>query len=243
MISSNDLSNLYKIISDENQTFENISKSIRESFDKSEYQKIAITLCILIKDKLLNIHQRLISFYILYFIQKNDKLEISPFLPLIIETIKITKNKNEQNFLIDLLFNQINYLNISVKTYIQNNSKALKINIPQLQKHVEKYYEEKNKLGNYNKTNGYIRHILYDRKKSDIKNIYNHPNLDIISSIKIEEELAFRFFEPNYMSYSPNLNINSDGKKYIDNEPIWIFPNLKHNFIWKNEKLENHDKK
>ena len=34
------------------------------------------------------------------------------------------------------------------------------------------------------------------------------------------------------------MNINSDGKKFLDNEPIWIFPNLKHNFIWKNEKME-----
>ena len=33
-------------------------------------------------------------------------------------------------------------------------------------------------------------------------------------------------------------HINSDGKKFLDNEPIWIFPNLKHNFIWKNEKME-----
>ena len=69
----------------------------------------------------------------------------------------------------------------------------------------------------------------------------NHPNIDIISSINIEDELAFRYLEPNYMSYSPmnlNMNINSDGKKFLDNEPIWIFPNLKHNFIWKNEKME-----
>ena len=241
MISSKELSNLYKLISDENQTFENISKSITELFDKSEYQKIAISLCILIKDNLLNIHQRLISFYILYFMQKSDKLEISPFLPFIIETIQMTKNKNEQNFLFDLLFNQINYLNITVKTYIQTNSKGAKINIPQLQKLFEKFNDEKNKLGNYKKTNDYIRHILYDRKKSDIKNVDNHPNIDIISSINIEDELAFRYFEPNYMSYSPmnlNMNINSDGKKFLDNEPIWIFPNLKHNFIWKNEKME-----
>lgn len=242
MISSNGLSNLYKIISDENQTFENISQSIAESFDKSEYQKIAISLCILIKDNILNIHQRLISFYILYLIQKNDKLEISPFLPLIIETMQITKNKNEQNFLVDILFNQINYLNISVETYIQNNSKAVKINIPQLQKLFEKYNDEKSKLGNYKKINDFLRHILYDRKKSDIKNLDNHPNIDIINSINIEDELNFRFFESNYMSYSPinlNMNINSEGTKFFDNEPIWICPNLKHNFIWEKENYKN----
>ena len=61
MLSSNELSNLYKIISDENQTFEKISQSFSESFNKNDYMKIAVSLCILIKDNLLNIHQRIIS--------------------------------------------------------------------------------------------------------------------------------------------------------------------------------------
>ena len=241
MLSSNELSNLYKIISDENQTFENISNSFAELFNKSDHLKIAMSLCILIKDNVLNLHQRLISFYLLYFMKKNDKLEISPFLPLIIETIQSTKNKIEQNFLLDFLYNQINYLNTSVKNYIQDNTKVVKMNISHLQMLIEKYNSEKYKNGNNIRMNDYIRHVLYDRKKSDIKNVDNHPNIDIISSINIEDELAFRYFEPNYMSYSPmnlNMNINSDGKKFLDNEPIWIFPNLKHNFIWKNEKME-----
>ena len=57
MLSSNELSELYKIISDENQTFENISKSFSVSFNKCDQLKIAISLCILIKDNLLNLHQ------------------------------------------------------------------------------------------------------------------------------------------------------------------------------------------
>ena len=126
MLSSNELSDLYKIISDENQTFEKISQSFSESFNKVDYQKIAVSLCILIKDNLLNIHQKIISFYILYFIKKNDQLEASPFLPLILETLQFSKNKSEQSFLLDFLFNQINYLNISVKNYIQDNSKTVK---------------------------------------------------------------------------------------------------------------------
>ncbi len=240
MLSSNELSDLYKIISDENQTFEKISHSFSESFKKSDYLKIAISLSILIKDNLLNMHQRIISFYILYFMNKCDKLEISPFLPLIIETIQLTKNKSEQSFLIDFSFNQINYLNISVKNYIQDNSKTVKPNISHLQMLYEKYNTEKNRIGINKKTNDYIRHILYDRKKSDIKNIDNHPNIDIKNSINIDDELAFKYFEPNYMSFSPmNLNINTGGKNFFDMEPIWVMPNLKHNYIWEHEKKEN----
>ena len=239
MLSSNELSNLFKIISEENQTFENISQSFSESFDKCDQLKIAITLCILIKDNLLNVHQRLISFYILYLMKKNDNLEISPFLPLIIETIQTTKNRNEQNFLNDFLYNQINYLNTSVKNYIQDNTKMVKINIPYLQMLYEKYNSELNKNGNNKKTNDYIRHVLYDRKKSDIKNVDNHPNMDIANSINVKDELGFKYFEPNYMSFCP-MNINSyNGRNFFDLEPVWIMPCLKHNFIWENEKKEN----
>ena len=239
MLSSNELSNLFKIISEENQTFENISQSFSESFDKCDQLKIAITLCILIKDNLLNVHQRLISFYIHYLMKKNDNLEISPFLPLIIETIQTTKNRNEQNFLNDFLYNQINYLNTSVKNYIQDNTKMVKINIPYLQMLYEKYNSELNKNGNNKKTNDYIRHVLYDRKKSDIKNVDNHPNMDIANSINVNDELGFKYFEPNYMSFCP-MNIKSNnGRNFFDLEPIWIMPCLKHNFIWENEKNEN----
>ena len=240
MLSSNELSKLYNIISDENQTFEKISLSFSESFNKSDYLKIAISLCILIKDSLLNIHQKIISFYILYCIKKSDNLEISPFLPLIIETLQFSKNKSEQSFLIDFLFNQINYLNISVKNYIQDNSKAVKTNfLSNMQMIYEKYNLEKNKIGNNIKTNDFIRHILYDRKKSDIKNVDNHPNLDIINSINIDNELAFKYFEPNYMSFCPmNLNFGVEGKKMFDMEPIWIMPYLKHDYIWTNESKE-----
>ena len=237
MLSSNELSNLYKIISDENQTFEKISQTFSESFGKCDQLKIATTLCILIKDNLLNVHQRLISFYILYLMKKNDNLEISPFLPLIIETIQTTKNKNEQTFLNDFLYNQINYLNTSVKNYIQDNTKMVKINIPYMQMLYEKYNSEKNV--NYKKTNDDVRHVLYDRKKSDIKNVDNHPNMDIANSINVKDELGFKYFEPNYMSFCP-MNINSyNGRNFFDLEPVWIMPCLKHNFIWENEKKEN----
>ena len=241
MLSSNELSELYKIISDENQTFENISQSFSETFNKCDQLKIAISLCILIKDNLLNVQQRIISFYILYLMKKYDKLEITPFLPLIIETIQSTKNKTEQNFLLDFLYNQINYLNTSVKNYIQDNTKTVKVNIPHLQMLYEKYNSEQSKSGN-KKTNDYIRHVLYDRKKSDIKNVDNHPNSDLTNSINVNDELAFKYYVPNYMSFCPmNMNLNNNNgnvRKFFDMEPIWLIPNLKHNFIWENEKVE-----
>jgi hypothetical protein len=245
MLSPNELSVLYKIISDENQTFENISQSFSESFKKSDQLKIAASLCILIKDNLLNIHQRLISFYLIYLMKKNDELEITPFLPFIIETIKTSKNKNEQFFLSDFLNNQINYLNTSVKNYIEDNTKTVKIKIQDLQNLCNKYYLEQSKIGNNKKNYDCIRHILYDRKKSDIKNVDNHLNSNLAKSINVDDELAFKYFVPNYMSFCPmnmisNPSNNSGNScEIFDREPIWLLPNLKHNFIWENGKVDN----
>ena len=245
MIEVKKISDLYKIISDENQTFESISQSFSETFNKSDQLKIAISLCILIKDNLLNTHQRLISFFILYLMKKNEKIEITPFLPLIIETIKTTKNKTEQNFLLDFLYNQINYLNTSVKNYIQDNTKNKIIDIQYLQMLYDKYNSELSKSGNNKKINDHIRHVLYDRKKSDIKNIDNHSKIDVAQSINVENELAFKYFVPNYMCYCPmNMNLDSNnntvnGRNFFDSEPIWLMPNLKHKFIWENEKDAN----
>jgi hypothetical protein len=245
MLSPNELSVLYKIISDENQTFENISQSFSESFKKCDQVKVATSLCILIKDNLLNIHQRLISFYLIYLMKKNDELEITPFLPFIIETIKTSKNKNEQFFLSDFLNNQINYLNTSVKNYIEDNTKTVKIKIQDLQNLCNKYYMEQSKIGNNKKNYDYLRHVLYDRKKSDIKNVDNHLNSNLAKSINVDDELAFKYFVPNYMSFCPmnmisNQSNNSGNScEIFDTEPIWLLPNLKHNFIWENGKLDN----
>lgn len=245
MLSPNELSVLYKIISDENQTFENISQSFSESFKKCDQLKVATSLCILIKDNLLNIHQRLISFYLIYLMKKNDELEITPFLPFIIETIKTSKNKNEQFFLSDFLNNQINYLNTSVKNYIEDNTKTVKIKIQDLQNLCNKYYLEQSKIGNNKKNYDYLRHVLYDRKKSDIKNVDNHLNSNLAKSINVDDELAFKYFVPNYMSFCPmnmisnQSNNSGNGCEIFDTEPIWLLPNLKHNFIWENGKLDN----
>jgi hypothetical protein len=245
MLSPNELSVLYKIISDENQTFENISQSFSESFKKCDQLKVATSLCILIKDNLLNIHQRLISFYLIYLMKKNDDLEITPFLPFIIETIKTSKNKNEQFFLSDFLNNQINYLNTSVKNYIEDNTKTVKIKIQDLQNLCNKYYMEQSKIGNNKKNYDYLRHVLYDRKKSDIKNVDNHLNSNLAKSINVDDELAFKYFVPNYMSLCPMNMISNQSNNYgnsceiFDTEPIWLLPNLKHNFIWENGKLDN----
>ena len=236
MLSSNELSNLYKIISDEEQTFENISHTFSESFKESDYMRIAMSLCILIKDNLFNKTQRIISFYILYLLQKKLNYEISPFTPLILETIQKTNFKIEQNFLIDFVNNQINYINTTVKHFLNDNSeKNNHQNIHYLQMLYNKYQYEKGNINSSSKFYDNMRYVLYDRKKSEIKNLENHKNLNLENSLKTNEEISFNSAMPNYISFCPL----TENKKFIDAEPVWIMPGLKHKYFWEgNEKLE-----
>ena len=232
MLSSNELSNLYKIISDDNQTFESISHSFGDLFQESDHMKIIISLHILIKDNLFNTTQRIISFYILYLMKSKFNFEISPFLPLILETIQKTNQNSEQNFLIDFLNNQIDYTNTTVKHFINDNTKKISNqNIQYLQILYKKYQIEKGIFGASPKIFDLNRYVLYDRKKSEIKNLDNHKNIQLENYLSAKDEINLNYSNANYISFCPKL----DNKKFLDNEPIWIVPNLKHNFIWEKE--------
>lgn len=231
MLSSQDLSTLYQIINDENQTFENIGDNFKKAFDKSNQLKAGAALCILLKDNLLNIQQRIMSYYILYILKTGEKIETNPFLPIILEIIQTSKNKIEQNFLFDFLYNQIDYVKTQIKSYLQDNSKESKLNLQQIQVFWEKYYKELLNGNNINQNlNDHMRDIIFDRKKNDIKNIEHHPPVDL-KNAKIEEELNLNYFQPNYMTYYPT----NDNNVLFNDEPIWLTPTLKHNYTWEKQ--------
>ena len=232
MLSSNELSNLYKIISDDNQTFESISHSFGELFQESDHMKIIMSLHILIKDNLFNTTQRIISFYILYLMKSKFNFEISPFLPLILETIQKTNHNSEQNFLIDFLNNQIDYINTTVKHFMNDNTKKHSLqNIQYLQMLYKKYQIEKGIFAASPKILDFNRYVLYDRRKSEIKNLDNHTNIKIDNYLNTKDEINLNYSMANYLSFCPKL----DNKKFLDKEAKWILPNLKHNFIWEKE--------
>lgn len=230
MLSQKELSLLYQIISDDNQTFKKVSESFQNNFPVENHSKAGTTLAFLLSDNLLNIHQRIISYYILYDITKEEKMETNPYLPIILEMLQNSKNKNEQNFLVDFLYHQINYLNLTIQNYLKDNTKELKMNLMQIQMQWDKYYKEiLNKNNIEIKNNDKIKPLIYDRKKRDIQNIDNHNNLNLLMN-NIGNELNLNYFNPNYMSYYPSNNIT-----FFDSEQIWVLPYLKHNFIWEKD--------
>ena len=240
MLSQNGLSLLYQIISDDSQTFKKISEAIKTIFMKENKSNIGTTLVFLLRDNLLNIHQRIISYYILFEISKQEKMVSSPYVPIILEMLQKSQNKNEQIFLEDCLYNQINYLDITVQNYLKDTTKELKIDLLQLLMQWNQFYKDILINKNiYLKTNDKLKPIIYDRKKSDIKNIDNHNNFNLFNysdNNNIEKELNFNYYNPNYMTYYP-LNNN----KFLNFEPIRILPHLKQNYIWE-KKMNNKEK-
>ena len=227
MMSPNELSKLYIYISDENQTFENVAKMFISQFNLESRRKAITSIIILLKDNLLNITQRIICYFILYNISKKDKMETNPFLIIILDNLKNTNDINEQNFLIDFLYKKINYVNKTIKEYLNEKKKEMKISITQIQIQWEKYYKELLKKMNIN--NNYkdkMRQIIYDRNNFGRGGINKSFNSNAFSNVHNLNEINLNFFENNYMSFRPNNN------NFVISEPVFLLPDIKHGFLW-----------
>ena len=222
MLSPSELTTLYNIISDETKSFEFISNTFQKTYSKSEQFKVGVTLWLLIRDNLLNLSQRLSSFYILYDMYRNEKLQSIPFLPIVLQSLNDSKNKIEQQFLIDFIEKKIEYSKTPINTFIEDSEKNTNnINIPDLNEYWNNY---KNQTEKINKSiNDWMRPIIYDNKENKSNN--NNFNLNQLTP----HEVSMNYFEPNYMSYYPNSNSEYP---FYEEEPLWIIPTLKHDFIY-----------
>lgn len=231
MMSQIDLSKLYTFISNSNQTFENISKFFNTEFSAENKNKAITVIIILLKDNLLNINQRIICYYILYDTSQKEKMETNPFLFIILEKLKNSKDKIEQNFLLDFLYKKINYLCKTINEYLNKKPKEMRINITQIQMQWDKYYKELLKQKNINiNSDGKIRPFIYDVNNVNIMGINNSfKKFNALDNVNIENKNHLNYFKSDYMSFRPN-NIN-----FLSSEPIFLLPNLNHKFIWEKE--------
>ena len=226
-MSPNELSKLYYYISDENQTFENISKMFNSQFNLESKTKAINAIIILLKDNLLNISQRIICYFILYNISIKEKMETNPFLIIILDCLKNSNDINEQSFLIDFLYKKINYVNKTIKEYLKEKKKEMKISITQIQIQWEKYYKELLKQMNINNNSDIkMRQIIYERNTFSINAINKSVSSNVLSNVHSLNEINLNFFENNYMSFKPNNNY------FFNSEPVFLLPNIKHCFFW-----------
>ena len=231
-ISQKELAKLYSYLSNENQTFEQIIKSFNEEFNIESRNKAINSIIILLKDNMLNLSQRIISYFILYNVPQKENTEANPFLFIILEQLKNSNDEREQDFLIDFLYKKINYLKMTIKQYLSQSKREMRINLTQMTLQWDKYYKEILAKNNINvKSNDKIRAIIYDRGRIDInnQNVNNITNYNGIPYVNILNQSNLNYFNIDYMCFRP---INNN---FVSSEPVILIPNLRHNFIWEKE--------
>lgn len=222
MLLQGELTSLYQIISEESKSFEEVASTFQKTYNKQDQFKVGVTLWFLIKDNILNLSQKLASFYILYDMNRLEKAS-NPFIPIILESLQSSSNKVEQKLLVDFLENKIDYQSKSIATFKEENSKLEKVEIPDINEYWNNYNKSNEKFSS--SITDWVRPVIYDRKEKDIKNGDSLPPFNIKQLTP--EEVSFNYFEPNYMTYFPNTNY-----PYLDDEPMWIMPTLNFDFVW-----------
>mmetsp|Transcript_102355 Transcript_102355/g.219058 ORF Transcript_102355/g.219058 Transcript_102355/m.219058 type:complete len:423 (+) Transcript_102355:63-1331(+) len=103
MLSSQELDTLLNLLKESSKPFESIAQSFYRSFPKSEQFKVGCVICMLLQDQLLTQAQRLMGFYLLYDIYRNETLPTTPFVPIVLETVEQTSDLVERKFLLQFL--------------------------------------------------------------------------------------------------------------------------------------------
>ena len=212
MLSSNELSIIQNLISDESLTFEELISKFTSIYDSSKYFIISMTLEILIIDHQLTLFQEITAFYILYYLSK-EKKGYSNFSSLVNNILNETKEKVIKIILTNFLNNNLNDLHIKIVDYIKKIAEN-KINNLKIEGNTQE-----------NKNFSFINPLIYEKQHHDYRDI-NKKNL----TEHISDKINFKYTEPNYMSFYPILSNNI----IFHNELKWILPGLKHNFIWEN---------
>ena len=243
MLNQSEVGTLHQIVSDDTKTFESIAQSFQNSFEKFEQFKVGLCLWIMIKQNLLSLSQRLASFYIIYDMYKQEDSKTTPFIPLFLECLEKSTINIEKKMLKDLIeFNSFSN-KVTVRDFIENGKNMENIIIPE--DDLKQYWRmhESSKVKSIQENSDFISPVLYDNSdleaeqnfgnkdiiNNDVtQNVQNQENMPIFDISKMSpEELNFDSIEPNFLTYYPNSN-----NQFFQEEPMWILPTLKYDFIW-----------
>eukprot|EP00435_Cladocopium_sp_Y103_P036526 s2631_g9.t1 len=100
---SSKLAVLLTILREPNKPFEQIAQTFYRSFTKPDQFKAGCVICMLIQDNLLTQTQRLVGFYLLYDIYRQETEATTPFVPLVLEMVETTNDMAERKFLLQFL--------------------------------------------------------------------------------------------------------------------------------------------
>ena len=234
MLSQNELSTLHQIISDDSKTFESIADTFQKSFTKLDQFKVGLSLWIMIKENLLNLSQRLASFYIIYDMYKQEDSKTTPFVPLLLECLEKSTINIEKKMLKGLIEFNFSSSKSTIREFIESGKNCENIEIPENE--LEQYWRmhDAHKDKCIQENNDLISPVLYDNTDNDngnndvTQNEKSQETMPVFDISKMSpEELNFDSFEPNFLTYYPNSN-----QQFYNDEPMWILPTLKYDFIW-----------
>eukprot|EP00927_Polykrikos_kofoidii_P074884 TRINITY_DN7093_c0_g2_i1.p1 TRINITY_DN7093_c0_g2~~TRINITY_DN7093_c0_g2_i1.p1 ORF type:complete len:429 (+),score=82.11 TRINITY_DN7093_c0_g2_i1:89-1375(+) len=103
MLTTQELDTLLNLLKESTKTFESIVSSFLKSFQKSEHFRVGCAICMLLEDQLLSQTQRLVGFYLLYEMYRNESLPTTPFVPIVLDTVEKTSDLVERRFLLQFL--------------------------------------------------------------------------------------------------------------------------------------------
>ena len=103
MLSQQELESLLNLMKEPNKPFETIAISFYKTFTKADQFKAGCVICMLIQDNLLTQTQRMVGFYLLYDIYRNEGQATTPFVPLVLEIVEQTHDLAERKFLLQFL--------------------------------------------------------------------------------------------------------------------------------------------
>ena len=115
-LSSAELVNLLRILSQEDTKLEDIDELFGKSFPKSEHFRLGCGLCILLHDQLLTKSQRIVAFSILCDLFRSEQSGTNPFLLFFLDSVENGTDQCEQRHLVQLLFSAPSNRESSKKT-------------------------------------------------------------------------------------------------------------------------------
>ena len=207
MLSEQELDLLLNILKEPQKPFEAIATSFYRSFAKPDQFKAGCVICMLIQDNLLTQTQRLVGFYLLYDIYRNEGQATTPFVPLVMEIVEQTSDMVERKFLLQFLVSLPKELpKQSVQTFLQSCDPDSDLALPDLDA-FRRMHQESAPAVNASAGLG-VRPVLNDssdeaywRSSSDISNVCSFTEALELNS----EELTLLSLEPAWARPVPPL--------------------------------------
>ncbi|CAE7035525.1 unnamed protein product, partial [Symbiodinium sp. CCMP2592] len=110
MLTQQELDGLLQLLKEANKPFDTLAGQFYKQFPKSEQFRAGCVISMLLQDQLLTQAQRLVSYYLLYDIYRNDRgtereTATIPFVPLVVELLETSHDAVERKFLLQFLSN------------------------------------------------------------------------------------------------------------------------------------------